>query len=44
MNILIKQINEPFPLRNNTAIQWIELDDPNARFDNCYISFQNQTV
>jgi len=42
-DIALVKLNEPFPLRNNTAIQWIELDNVNARYDNCFVSFQNQT-
>ncbi|XP_037042819.1 trypsin-like [Bradysia coprophila] len=42
-DIALVKVNEPFPLRNNLVIQWIALDVKNARYDNCFISFQNQT-
>lgn len=42
-DIALVKVNEPFPLRNNVAIQWIALDVKNARYENCFISFQNQS-
>ncbi|KAJ6645754.1 Transmembrane protease serine 3, partial [Pseudolycoriella hygida] len=42
-DIALVKTSEPFPLRNNTAIQWIELDSVNTRYDHCFASFQNST-
>jgi len=42
-DVALVKVSEPFPLRNNTAIQWIVLDDKSARYENCFISFQNQS-
>jgi len=42
-DIALVKLNEPFPLRNNPAIQWIELDNTNGKYENCFTSFLNQT-
>ncbi|KAG4068160.1 hypothetical protein HA402_001585 [Bradysia odoriphaga] len=44
-DIALVKVSEPFPLRlrNNLVIQWIALDAKNARYENCFVSFQNQT-
>lgn len=43
-DIALVQLTEPFQLKNNPTIQWIELDKRKAKYENCFISTQNQTV
>jgi len=42
-DIALVKLNQPFSLKNNPLIQWIELDTTKGRYENCFISLLNQT-